>query len=57
MATKGLISSVKEITELIERKEINDQNNKIIKEKVQRIVSRDVRSSSLEHLLRSSPRV
>jgi len=54
IATKGLISSVKEIVELIEREEINDQNKRIIKEKVQRIVSRDVSSSSLEHLLRSS---
>ncbi len=54
IATKGLISSVKEITELIERKEINDKTKRIIKEKVQRIVSRDVRSSSMEHLLRSS---
>ncbi len=54
IATKGLISSVKEIKELIEREEINDQNKRIIKEKVQRIVSRDVSSSSLEHLLRSS---
>ncbi len=54
IATKGLISSVKEIAELIECEEINDQNKRIIKEKVQRIVSRDVSSSSLEHLLRSS---
>ncbi len=54
IATKGLISSVKEIADLIEYKEINDQNKRIIKEKVQRIVSRDVSSSSLEHLLRSS---
>ncbi len=54
IATKGLISSVKEIAELIEREKINDQNKRIIKEKVQRIVSRDVSSSSLEHLLRSS---
>ncbi|MCR8538879.1 MAG: adenosylcobinamide-phosphate synthase CbiB [Prochlorococcus marinus CUG1439] len=53
-ATKGLISSVKEIAELIERKEINDKNENAIKEKVQRIVSRDVRSSSMEHLMRSS---
>ena len=53
IATKGLISSVKEIAELIERKDINDQNKKIIKEKVQRIVSRDVRSSSC--LLYTSP--
>jgi len=54
IATKGLISSVKEIAELIERKEINNQNKRIITEKVQRIVSRDVRKSSIEHLLRSS---
>ncbi|KGG08977.1 adenosylcobinamide-phosphate synthase CbiB [Prochlorococcus marinus] len=54
IATKGLISSVKEIAELIECEEINDQNKRIIKEKVQRIVSRDVSSSTLEHLLRSS---
>ncbi|ABB50473.1 adenosylcobinamide-phosphate synthase [Prochlorococcus marinus str. MIT 9312] len=54
IATNGLISSVKEIAELIEGKEINDQNNRLIKVKVQRIVSRDVSSSSIEHLLRSS---
>ena len=54
IATKGLISSVKDIAELIERKEINDQNKRIITAKVQKIVSRDVRSSSIEHLLRST---
>jgi len=54
IATKGLISSVKEIAELIESKEINDQNERIIKDRVQRIVSRDVSSSSKKHLLRSS---
>ena len=54
IATKGLISSVKEIAELIESKEINEENKREIKDKVQRIVSRDVRSSSIEHLLRSS---
>jgi len=54
IATKGLISSVKEIAALIERREINNQNKKIIKDKVQRIVSRDVSSSSIKHLLRSS---
>jgi len=54
IASKGLISSVKEIATLIECKEINEQNNRLIKEKVQRIVSRDVKSSSIEHLLRSS---
>ena len=54
LATRGLISSVKEILELIEGKEKNDLNVKRIQEKVQKIVSRDVSSSSLEHLLRSS---
>ncbi len=54
IATKGLILSVKEIAELIENKEIHDQNEREIKEKVQRIVSRDVMSSSIEHLMRSS---
>jgi adenosylcobinamide-phosphate synthase len=53
-ATKGLISSVKEIAELIVCKEVNEENERIIKGKVQRIVSRDVRSSSLKHLLRST---
>ncbi|MBO8221508.1 adenosylcobinamide-phosphate synthase CbiB [Prochlorococcus marinus] len=54
IASKGLITSVKEIAELIERKEINDQNKRLIKDKVQRIVSRDVKSSSIKHLMRSS---
>jgi len=54
IATKGLISSVKEIAELIECREFNDKNEWEIKEKVQRIVSRDVSSSSIDHLLRSS---
>jgi len=54
IATKGLISSVKEIAELIKPKKINNENKIILKEKVQRIVSRDVSSSSIEHLLRSS---
>ncbi len=54
IATKGLISSVKEIAKLTECVEINDHNKRIIKDKVQRIVSRDVSSSSIEHLVRSS---
>ena len=33
IATKGLILSVKEIVKLIEVKEINDQNEKVIKRK------------------------
>ena len=54
IATRGLISSVKDIAALIERKEINNKNKRKIKEKVQRIVSRDVSSSSIEDLLRAS---
>ena len=55
IASRGLISSVKEIADLIENKAINTkEEEKIIKAKVQRIVSRDVSSSSLNHLLRSS---
>ncbi len=54
IATKGLITSVIEIAELIDRKEINEKKKREIKDKVQRIVSRDVRTSSIEHLLRSS---
>ena len=54
IATKGLISSVRDIADLIEHKELNAQNKKIIRDKVQRIVSRDVNSSSIEHLMRSS---
>ena len=54
IASKGLILSVKEIAKLLEQKEINLQQEKIIKAKVQRIVSRDVSTSSIEHLLRSS---
>ena len=45
---------MQEIVELLESKEINDQNERIIKDRVQRIVSRDVSSSSKKHLLRSS---
>ena len=54
LATKGLISSVKEISALIENQETSKRNEKLVKAKVQRIVSRDVSSSSKEHLLRSS---
>jgi len=54
LASKGLISTVKEITSLIETYEINEINEKILKDKVQRIVSRDVSTSSKDHLLRSS---
>ena len=54
LASKSLTSSVKEISSLI-KNNITDQKTKtLIREKVQRIVSRDVSNSSLEHLLRSS---
>ena len=54
LASKSLTSSVKEISSLIEKEIINPKTKKIIREKVQIIVSRDVSSSSLKHLLRSS---
>ena len=54
MASRGLISSVKEISNLIGKNKINAENEEFLKNKVQRIVSRDVSSSSTEHLLRSS---
>ena len=52
IATKGLIKR-KEISKLIEDQKFKEENIKIIKYKVQRIVSRDVSSSSIKHLLRS----
>ena len=54
LATKSLISSVKEISNLINRELIDKHSIKKIVSKVQRIVSRDVSSSSLEDLLRST---
>ena len=51
LASKSLTSSVKEISNLIDKKIIDE---KIVREKVQRIVSRDVSQSSIDHLLRSS---
>ncbi len=54
LASKSLISSVKEIAALINNNIIDQKTEQLIKEKVQRIVSRDVSKSSLEHLLRSS---
>ncbi len=53
LASKSLISSVREITNLIED-DMGEKHERVIKAKVQRIVSRDVTSSSLDHLLRSS---
>ena len=54
LASKSLISSVKEISRLIDNKIIDQKTEEIVREKVQRIVSRDVSKSSLKHLLRSS---
>jgi len=54
LASKSLTSSVKEISSLINNNIIDRKTEKIVREKVQRIVSRDVSSSSVEHLLRSS---
>ncbi len=54
LASKSLTSSVKEISSLINENIIDQKNEALIREKVQRIVSRDISSSSLEHLLRSS---
>ena len=53
LASKSLISSVKEISSLINVNITDQKTEQIVKEKVQRIVSRDVSASSLEHLLRS----
>ena len=54
LATKSLISSVKEISYLINKRSMDKNNLKKIVSKVQRIVSRDVTSSSLQDLLRST---
>ncbi len=54
LASRSLTSSVKEISSLIENKIIDQKAEIIIRAKVQRLVSRDVSTSSFEHLLRSS---
>ncbi|ABM72684.1 putative cobalamin biosynthetic protein [Prochlorococcus marinus str. MIT 9515] len=54
LASKSLISSVKEISDLINSSGTDSKTEKLVREKVQRIVSRDVSTSSLEHLMRSS---
>ncbi len=54
IASKSLTSSVKEISNLISNTIIDKKTEKLVREKVQRIVSRDVSLSSLDHLLRSS---
>ena len=54
LACKSLISSVQEISHLIEDKSIDEKPNLNVINKVQRIVSRDVSSCSKENLLRST---
>ncbi len=54
LATKSLISRAREISFLINKKFIDENTLKKIVSKVQKIVSRDVTSSSLKDLLRST---
>ena len=54
LASKSLISSVKEISYLINDNISDQKTEQIVREKVQRIVSRDVSKSTSKHLLRSS---
>ena len=54
IASKSLTSSVKEISSLISQDTIDKKTEELVRGKVQRIVSRDVSLSSLDHLLRSS---
>ena len=53
-ASKSLITSVKEISNLIKNKSIDQTHKQIIIKKVQRIVSRDVSKLSLDNLLRGA---
>ena len=54
LASKSLISSVKEISYLIKDESLDEKPNQNIINKVQRLVSRDVSSCSKENLLRSA---
>jgi len=54
LATNSLISSVKEISNLIEDTSFDDKPKKTVINKVQRLVSRDVSCCSRENLLRSA---
>ena len=54
LASKSLTLSVKEISNILSEDKLDDKSEKLVREKVQRIVSRDISSSSVEHLLRSS---
>ena len=53
-ASKSLISSVKEISNLMQDRFIDTSKRGLIVEKVQRIVSRDVQKLSFENLLRAA---
>ncbi len=54
LASKSLISSVKEISYLIKDESLDEKPNQNIIDKVQRLVSRDVSSCSKEDLMRSA---
>ncbi len=54
LASKSLISSVLEISHLIEDESLDKNSNQNIIDKVQRLVSRDVSSFSKENLMRSA---
>ncbi len=54
LASKSLISSVLEISHLIEDESFDKNSNQNIIDKVQRLVSRDVSSFSKENLMRSA---
>ena len=54
LASKSLISSVVDISHLIDDKSLDEKPNQNIINKVQRLVSRDVSSCSKENLMRSA---
>ena len=54
LATKSLTSSVKEISNLIGEKSLEEKPKQNVIDKVQKLVSRDVSSCSRENLLRSA---
>ncbi len=54
LASKSLISSVKEISYLIKDESLDEEPNQKMIDKVQRLVSRDVNSCSKENLMRSA---
>ena len=54
LASKSLISSVQEISNLIKDESLDKKPNQNIIDKVQRLVSRDVSSCSKENLIRSA---